>query len=138
MSEFIAYSRAEKIIKDLLKQAKFEANSRRKIDMEERKDIFEDDFKDIIYSLICQQFKNDTKELLVKMLDCTQNPLKRIVNEISLIYRESPKRIIVNKNESEQEKDQELLDKIVEEGHLDLIMPSVNQYSNLIDRKSVV
>jgi len=72
--------------------AKQGAERERRQDATERHDAYNDDFADVLRARIDATYTQANAEELVKVIDTTNNPLKRIVNEVSVLYSRQPVR----------------------------------------------
>lgn len=70
--------------------AKGNAEVERQADAQHRLDVYEDDWADALQDRIRNAFTAENAAELEKVLDTTNNPLKRIVNEISTLYHKPP------------------------------------------------
>lgn len=123
---------AEELMQFLLKQAKNNANNDRKIDLDNRKDLYEDDGEELIKYEIRKNFSLETYDRIRLMIDESCNVLKRIINEISIVYKQSPIRTL------DIESAQPVYDDLIERTQLNTIMQSVNAYTNLMNHCGVL
>jgi hypothetical protein len=81
---------AAELVKNSYLHARSLAEAARQHEMQARHDVYEDDFRDEIEKRLKTQYEQENAKELTKVLDTTNNPLKRIVNEISTLYTRAP------------------------------------------------
>lgn len=114
------------IVEMMLEKAKDGLTAARKKNVIERLNIYNDYFKDIIKTEVDLQFSEKTRANIKQMIDDSNNLLKRIVNDISVVYQESAQRSYqVNGKD-----DGRYLD-LISKMPLDLITQEVNRLTNL-------
>lgn len=120
-------SLAESTVLDSLQRAKREADHQRRRDAEKRVDLFEDDFASEVKTRLAKQFEAENWEEIVKVLDVTNNPAKRIIESISTIYHSPPTWKFGEGVDGALWKD------VAKRGKLHVVLPRVNQYTNLLN-----
>ncbi len=106
-------------------KAKAGAENDRMDEAEDRLNLYVDDFEEIIDKELALQFSEKTYSRIKLFINGSQNIVKRVVDEISIIYTEEPTRT----TEPESTRYAE----IVEETRLDLKMKKVNRFTNLFN-----
>ncbi len=81
---------AEALVRDSFNESQSRAEQERKAEAEARLSAYEDDYADTIRARIQATYEGPNAAELVKVLDVTNNPLKRIVNEVSTLYAKPP------------------------------------------------
>ncbi len=116
---------AGQIIEQSFLRAKFDAERERMEEAENRLSIYMDDYEAIIQEEMQAIFAKDTYNKLKDKVNQSQNILKRIVNEISTIYKAEAKRVIEPASDRYEE-----LQKI---NNYDLKMRRANRFTNLLN-----
>ncbi len=106
-------------------KAKLDAEKARMDEAEDRLSLYMDDYEAIIQAEMEAIFSKDTYDKLKDKVNQSQNVLKRIINEISTIYKEEAKRTIEPKSDRYDELKKEL--------NLDLKMRRANRFTNLLN-----
>lgn len=120
------YSTAAALVDSSFAMAKDWAERSRRDDAQRRQDAFQDDFRDVLRSRIEETFDNKSNvEDLCKVLDTTNNPLKRVVTELSVLYTQRPARRLAT---SDATKNYRELLKRAGDG---VVMPRLNRMVNL-------
>jgi hypothetical protein len=104
--------------------AKGDADEERRLDMQRRIDLFEDDAGSLLKSKLTKQYEVENFTELVKTLDTSNNLCKKIITDISTIYDE-PAAWKLAKDDKGAWKD------LRKASNYDLVMPAVNQRTNL-------
>ena len=104
---------------------KWQADQDRQAEAQDKLDLYMDDFKQIIEDKIGELFHEKTKDRLLYHVNQSQNILKRVVNEISTLYKTEA----VRTTEPESSQYQELLEAL----SLDVTMKKINRYTNLLN-----
>ena len=109
-----------------LMAAKDWAEAERQRESEARQDAYEDDYRDALKARISETFDNPANvEALCKVLDTTNNPLKRIVNEVSVLYTKRPARKLADPSATQ------LYRQILKRAGDGVTMPRLNRMVNL-------
>lgn len=106
--------------------AKDWAERARQAEAEARQDAYHDDYRDVLSARITETFSGANAEELVKVLDTTNNPLKRIVNEVSVLYTKRPSRKLDGAPGSTA-----LYRQILKRAGDGVVMPRLNRMCNL-------
>ena len=106
-------------------RAKWQADRDRQAEAQEKLDIYMDDFEAIIEDKIGELFSPTTRDRLLYHVNQSQNILKRVVNEISTLYKTEA----VRTTEPESDRYKELLESL----SLDVTMKKINRYTNLLN-----
>ena len=77
----------EQVITESFLRAKWDAELKRMEEAENRLSLYMDDYEAIIQEKMEEVFAKDTYEKLKNKVNQSQNILKRIVEEISIIYK---------------------------------------------------
>jgi len=116
-----------RMVQDSLQMAKDIAEQTRQAEMQCRLDAFEDDYRDTLRSRIAATFERHNADELNKVLDSSNNPLKRIVNEISTIYTRPPVWKFDNDSTAATWRE------IMEGANADVVCPEINRMVNLLN-----
>jgi len=106
-------------------KAKWQADRDRQAEAQDKMDIYMDDFVAIIRDKMSELFVEKTRDRLLYHVNQSQNILKRVVNEISTLYKTESLR--TTEPESERYKD------ILESMNADVTMKKINRYTNLMN-----
>lgn len=118
-------SKAEEIVKQSLKRAKDVAEINRKQSSRNRLKIYHDDWDDILNAKLKEEFTELNYKGLKLTRDTSQNILKKVVNEISLVYKRPPERIFEPKVDAYTE--------ILENIRVNVFMKKINRYTTLLN-----
>ena len=115
---------AESLAKEALFQAKIEQNKLRRENMQKRIDYYHGNQKAHLLQAIKRQFKYPNRlNLQYEFFNLTA----MIIDELAAIYKEEPKREIVNGTD----RDKEIYDAIQESSSINLVLTTVNRYTKL-------
>lgn len=107
-------------------KAKQQADNDRMNDAADKIDLYTDDANDIIEAQLKAEFVKQNYDRLKLNINKSQNILKRVINEISTIYKAEAHRTTGDKpNDRYQE--------ILKESYLDVKLKKVNRYTNLLN-----
>ena len=106
-------------------RAKWQADRDRQAEAQDKLDLYMDDFKSIIEDKITELFHKLTKDRLLYHVNQSQNILKRVVNEISTLYKTES----IRTTDPESDRYQELLESM----NVDVTMKKINRYTNLLN-----
>ena len=106
-------------------RAKWQADNLRQEEAQDKMDLYMDDFEEIIKTKMGELFHEKTVGRLLYHVNQSQNILKRVVNEISTLYKTES----IRTTEPESSRYQDLLEEI----KIDVIMKKVNRYTNLLN-----
>jgi hypothetical protein len=115
---------AEEMIRREFLKSKWIADKERQDEAQNKLDLYRDDYEEIIREKIKALFHKDNYERLYYHVNQSQNILKRVINEISTVYKAQPIREF-----SKDERYQEILNY----SKLDTKLKKVNRYSNLLN-----
>ncbi|MCK5127931.1 MAG: phage portal protein [candidate division Zixibacteria bacterium] len=104
---------------------KWQADKDRQAEAQDKLDLYMDDFEAIIMAKIAELFHKDTRDRLLYHVNQSQNILKRVVNEISTLYKTES----IRTTEPESDRYQELLESL----GVDVTMKKINRYTNLLN-----
>ena len=113
------------LVVDSFMLAKDYAERARREEAQNRQDAYQDDFRDTLEERISQTFTGANAEELCKVLDTTNNPLKRIVNEVSVLYTQRPSRKLANDGATK------LYREVLKRAGDGVVMPRLNRMVNL-------
>lgn len=116
---------AKQAVETSLLKTKWEADQARQKEAQEKLDIYMDDFKEIVEVKISELFHPDTVKRLRYHVNQSQNILKRVINEISTIYKGEAQRSLDPANTR--------YDEIKKVNNLDTICKKINRYTNLLN-----
>lgn len=126
---------AEAAVLQSMLKAKKDADYQRRRDARKRIDIYTDDFGDQIADMISDQFEPENAKEILKVVDRTSNPLKRIVGQISTIYHEPPSWRLgedeKRKKNNGAKDDKGAWNKIRARALFDSVQQATNEYTNL-------
>ncbi len=115
---------AETMVQREFLKAKWLADKERQDEAQNKLDLYHDDYEEIIRQKIKELFHKDNYERLYYHVNQSQNILKRVINEISTVYKTQPVREF-GKDERYQE--------ILNYSRLDMKLKKVNRYTNLLN-----
>jgi hypothetical protein len=118
-------SKAEQVVRESLKRAKDIAEQSRKDAMKNRLKIYRDDWRQLLDDELAREFTKENYKGLLLTLDYSQNILKKVINEISLVYKRPPERMF--------EPMVEMYEEILSRLNLDVFMKKINKYMNLLN-----
>lgn len=123
---------SEQLIKELLQKAKLERETARRKDIEKRLNIYKDFWKTILQNEVDNQFHKETRDNIKQMIDDSSNVLKRIINEISIVYqRNATRSYFVG------EKENQVYNDIMDMIPTDIIMQESNRMTNLCNESLI-
>jgi hypothetical protein len=101
-------------------------------------DVFRDRWCHIIEDALAEQFSQETYKKLYWLITTEANVLKRVINEISIIYKEAPERMVYVEREEAGEEgtelvkaDDEAYEHACDQTRKNVVMKQVNRYTNL-------
>jgi hypothetical protein len=112
------------VLESFLK-AKSQGEAARREAANDRLSIYHDSWKDLLKKILATQFQPENFKKILLMENTSQNILKKVVKDVSVIYKESPRR-------SFGTKPNDLLEGIYKELEIDEFMKKVNRYGNLL------
>jgi len=115
------------IVLDSFRAAQDGAETSRKAEAQARLDVYEDDYAGEIRARIARAYEPANAAELEKVLDTTNNPLKRIVNEISTLYSKPP---VWSFNDPSTGKTWR---QILKRGRAGVVFPRLNRMVNLLN-----
>lgn len=118
-------SKVEQLIKRSYADAKAAAEKERKRRMNDRLEIYHDEWTDLLRQRLAEGFSADNFKAMKLSIDTSQNILKRVIHEISLVYKSPATRKFAPDNT-------ELAD-IYQGLKIDSFMKRVNRYGNLLN-----
>ena len=117
--------------KEINEQIKAQSRNTIKWSVKNLKDIYKDDWDYIIQDEIRRQFVIDSYDDL-KILETKElNLLKRVVNEISTIYKNPAERQAILSESEDKIITDEVYENIVKKSNLHVVQKAVNRYTNL-------
>lgn len=116
---------AGQLIEQNFLQAKWRADQERKEEAQNRLDLYMDDYEEIIRSKMAELFHKDNYKRLYYHVNQSQNVLKRVVDEISAVYKVPAVRTLSAKNDRWND--------IAAGLNLDEMGARVNCYANLLN-----
>jgi hypothetical protein len=114
---------AEVVLQSYLKAKEKEEEKRRRA-ANERLSIFNDDWVDILETMMADQFNPENWKNIKMAINTSQNIVKKVVGEISIIYKDAPVRNIG---------ENEILSDIYSYLNIDEFMKRVNKYGTLLN-----
>ncbi len=122
-------TQAQSIVESSLIQAKFRAEKDRMEEAGNRLAIYQDDYEEIIRTTISGLFCKENAKRLNYHVNQSQNILKRVVNEISMVYKAEATRTLDAKSPRFED--------IKAEINMDTRMRRVNRLTNLLNETLV-
>ena len=116
---------AQEVIETQLLKIKKEADELRMDEAQKKLDLYKDDYEEIIQDKMTELFTKANYDRMKYHVNQTQNILKRVINEISMIYKAEPQRIVDPENDRWSE--------IMKDNRLDLKLKKINRYTNLMN-----
>jgi len=116
---------ARTVIERNFLQTKWRAEEDRMKEAGYRLDLYKDDYEEIIRETMASIFHKTNYNRLYYHVNGSQNILKRVINEISTIYKAEPQRELNQKSD--------VYDNLMETLNLDVVMNKVNRYTNLLN-----
>jgi hypothetical protein len=129
-------AKMDKIVKDLLDQAKDDLESSRKQEARDRLNIYYDNWDDILEDEIEEQFAKETRENVKQMRAQDSNVLKRIVKEISIVYQKEASRSYTI-GEGEKAKEDERYNDLMKQIPVNLTLQETNRLTNLCNESLI-
>jgi len=118
--------RSQELIQTLLSNLKLTMDSQRQAETEKRLNIYDDNYEQIIKEAVDAQFNKKTRDKISQMIDVSSNVLKRIINDISLVYQDPAQRSYIV-GEEPNERYAELMESIP----ANIIMQENNRLTNV-------
>ncbi len=106
-------------------RAKWQADRDRQAEAQDKLDLYMDDFEEIIKTKMAELFHKETVGRLLYHVNQSQNILKRVVNEISTLYKTET----VRSTDPESSQYQGFLESM----NIDVTMKKINRYTNLLN-----
>lgn len=125
MAESLFASRAKRIVQTSYLEAKQKAEDERMDEAQEKLDLYTDDYEDIIRDRIQELFAKKNYERLYYHVNQSQNILKRVVKEISTLYKTEAQRTLSGECKRYEE--------LKEQVKFDVMLKKVNRYTNLMN-----
>jgi hypothetical protein len=112
-------------VRDSVRRAKAESEGERMLDAERRLEILQDDWKDILLQKLYEIYRSPRiRERLPGIVSTEHNVFKRIVTELSTVYKWGATREVAKAG------DQELADQLWTEARIDSVLERANLYCN--------
>ena len=89
--------------------------------------IYYDDWEPVLYDLMQAQFTQKNFSKMKFSFNTSQNMLKKVVNDISTVYKDNPQR------KTDDEKTSELYNQILKNAKINTVMKEVNSLFNLLN-----
>ena len=124
------------LIKKALQLISESKETTRKSDIEDRLDYYKDNFKDLIKDELKDQFQTDNYDNMKAMIDDSINLVQFVIDEISTVYHDVPKRTIDGKDDTDDEDNQYF--KTIKKINYDLIMDKANKLTNVCNEVALV
>ncbi len=118
-------SQAQSVVESSLIRAKWNAELARMDEAANRLAIYQDDYEEIIRAQIKELFAKENYDRLYYHVNQSQNVLKRIVNEISMVYKVEAQRTLDKKSDR--------FDALKDEVGMDARMKRANRLTNLMN-----
>jgi len=117
-------SQAEQAVRNSVLMAKWTADTDRREEAENRLSLYKDDYEEIIRAALKEQYHPDNYSRLYFHVNGSQNILKRVINDISMVYKVEATRTLT-KGKLDR------YDAIRKSALLDVKLKKVNRFSNL-------
>lgn len=119
------------LIRDSIMRAKLSANSGRKLEAQKRIDYYNGVQLDHLDKVLARQFKHPERLRLQKSFS---NIVRRIINEVSVVYKKAPERSMVDKKGNKIEgKGGEAFAKMYAGARANSVLKKVNRFTNLVN-----
>lgn len=118
---------ASSIVRSSFFATKDDAEAQRRLEAERRLDAYEDSFADVLKARISATYTQENAAELIKVLDTTNNPLKRITNEISVLYTKPPARKLSDSASTAVWRD------VLKNAGAAVVFPRLNRLVNLLN-----
>lgn len=125
MPNALFQSQAARFVEQSLVRAKWDAEAERMTEAANRLDLYSDDYKQIILDTLKTLFHKDNYARLYLSVNGTQNLLKRVINELSMVYKTEATRTLSVESDR--------WDEIQAETDIDTRMKRVNRLTNLVN-----
>lgn len=128
-----------------VRKAKSQAEKERRLSMERRVNIYKDAWKDALIAEVNLQFHEKTRANIRQMVDLSQNIIKRITKEISLVYKTEARRVAYTETKAKDENGIVSIVRVPDERYqhiqsvfpTDLFMEQTNRYTNLCNESAI-
>ena len=108
-----------------------------KISVKELIDIYQDNWDHIIRAELRDQFSQTTYDYMKWLITKEMNLLKRVINEISVIYKKPAERKAIIKSKDREGievlQEDEVYAEAIDKTNIDIVLNKVNQYTNLLN-----
>lgn len=104
---------------------KWQAEQERMDEAQNRLDLYMDDYEDIVRAKMKELFTRENYDRMKYHVNQSQNIMKRVIKEISIIYKAEAQRSL--------NKDSPRYEEIKDEVNMDLKLKKVNRYTNLLN-----
>jgi len=122
MPDQLFESQSGKMVLQSYLNAKANEEKRRQGEAQKRLDIYHDDWQQILEDICREQFHKDNYLKIKKLKNTTQNILRKVVDDVSVVYKVAPQRDFG---------ENEILQEIYEDLQIDEVMKRFNQYGFL-------
>lgn len=126
------FDQSELVVLKSALEAKANADADRRAECERRMDMLEDDWAGQLRNFIFESFESENAKELWKVSDTTNNPAKRIIDEISMLYREPPTWDFA------EGVDGELWQDILARANANAVLPELNRVTNACNESVAV
>lgn len=120
---------AEDLVRQGFLAAKWYAEEERLDEAQDKLDLYKDDYEEIIRAKLSELYHPDNYNRLYFHVNQSQNILKRVINQISTIYKVEPQRSLDIESDRYSEIQKETL--------INVVMKKVNRYTNLMNETLV-
>lgn len=122
------------LIQQSIMRARLAGNTERKNECVKRLDYYKGDQLDHLDNVLREQFKHPEKLKLQKQFS---NITRRIINEVSVVYKRAPQRRLMVKGKPVEGEPTERFQKLYENACADVVLKKVNRYTNLLQTVGV-
>lgn len=122
------------LIQQSIMRARLASNAERKLEACKRLDYYKGDQLDRLDKVLATQFAHPERLRLQKQFT---NITRRIINEVSVVYKTPPQRKLLQKGNPLKGPKLEAYQKMLEGAKMDAVMKKVNRYTNLLSTVGV-
>lgn len=122
------------MIRDSIMRARLAANSERKIESAKRIDYYRGDQEQHLERVLAKQFKHPER---LRLQLSFSNIVRRIINEVSVVYKKSPQRFLTLNGKRLEGKGADSFSKMYEKARADAVLKKANRYTNLLNTLGV-
>lgn len=122
------------MIRESIVRAKLAANAERKLESAKRIDYYKGEQLDHLNRVLAKQFKHPER---LRLQPSFSNITRRIINEVSVVYKRAPQRSISLNGKKIEGPKAESFQKLYENARANSVLKKVNRYTNLLNTVGV-